>query len=78
MDNIFTRFLHNGLLCNSTCSLTGGRIAYWGTQTEKIQKNFLCLRYMQQFFLNRYYFQTIAVLALNKCILFNIFMYKFT
>ena len=32
-------FLLNGLLCNGTCSVTGGRITYWGVgaQTEKIQ-----------------------------------------
>ena len=32
-------FLHGGLLCNSTCSVSGGRITYWGggAQTEKIQ-----------------------------------------
>ena len=23
-------FLHNDLLCNGTCSVTGGRITYWG------------------------------------------------
>ena len=29
--------LHNDLLCNYTCSVTGGRITYWGgAQTEKI------------------------------------------
>ena len=30
-------FLHSNLLCNGTCSVTGGRITYWGAQTEKIQ-----------------------------------------
>ena len=30
-------FLHNDLLCNDTCSVTGGSITYWGTQTEMIQ-----------------------------------------
>ena len=31
-------FLHNDLLCNDTCSVTGGSITYWGgAQTEKIQ-----------------------------------------
>ena len=29
-------FLHNDLLCNDTCSVTGGSIMYWGAQTEKI------------------------------------------
>ena len=29
-------FLHNDLLCNDTCSVTGGSITYWGAQTEKI------------------------------------------
>ena len=31
-------FLHNDLFCNDTCSVTGGggRITYWGAQTEKI------------------------------------------
>ena len=30
--------LHNDLLCNDTCSVTGGSITYWGggAQTEKI------------------------------------------
>ena len=35
-------FLHNDLLCNDTCSVTGGSITYWGggAQTEKIpEKN---------------------------------------
>ena len=32
-------FLHNDLLCNDTCSVTGGSITYWGgAQTEKFQK----------------------------------------
>ena len=35
-------FLHNDLLCNDTCSVTGGSITYWGggggAQTEKIQQ----------------------------------------
>ena len=32
-------FLHNDLLCNDTCSVTGGSITYWGgAQTEKIPK----------------------------------------
>ena len=31
-------FLHNDLLCNDTCSVTGGSITYWGgTKTEKIR-----------------------------------------
>ena len=30
-------FLHNDLLCNDTCSVTGGSITYWGAQTEKIR-----------------------------------------
>ena len=30
-------FLNNDLLCNSTCSVTGGRITYGGAQTEKIR-----------------------------------------
>ena len=30
--------LHSNLLCNGTCSVTGGRITYWwGAPTEKIQ-----------------------------------------
>ena len=29
-------FLLNDLLVNGTCSVTGGSIAYWGAQTEKI------------------------------------------
>ena len=29
-------FLHSNLLCNGTCFVTGGRITYWGAQTEKI------------------------------------------
>ena len=29
-------FLHNDLLCNDTCSVTGGSITYWGAETEKI------------------------------------------
>ena len=32
-------FLHNDLICNDTCSVTGGSITYWGgggAQTEKI------------------------------------------
>ena len=29
-------FLHNNLLCNGTCSVSGGRITYLGAQTEKI------------------------------------------
>ena len=28
-------FLQNDLLCNSTCSVTGGRITYWGVTTGK-------------------------------------------
>ena len=37
-------FLHNDLLCNGTCSVSGGCKPYWGAQTEKIQtrwKDFL-------------------------------------
>ena len=30
-------FLHDDLLCNGTCSVTGGSITYWGgAQTDKI------------------------------------------
>ena len=35
-------FLHSDLLCNGACSVTGGRITYWGgggAQTEKIRGN---------------------------------------
>ena len=37
-------FLHNDLLCNDTCSVTGGSITYWGggAQTEKILRWFIC------------------------------------
>ena len=33
-------FLHDDLLCNDTCSVTGGSITYWGggAQTEKIPR----------------------------------------
>ena len=27
-------FLHSNLLCNGTCSVTGGRITYWGGGTN--------------------------------------------
>ena len=27
-------FLHNDLLCNDTCSVTGGSITYWGGGTN--------------------------------------------
>ena len=35
-------FLHSNVLCNGTCSVTGGRITYWGggAQTEKIQEEY--------------------------------------
>ena len=36
-------FLHSNLLCNGTCSVTAGRITYWGAQTEKILQ-ILCMR----------------------------------
>ena len=29
-------FLHDDLLCNDTCSATGGSITNWGAQTETI------------------------------------------
>ena len=28
-------FLHNDLLCNDTCSVTGGNITYWGGTNGK-------------------------------------------
>ena len=28
-------FLHNDLLCNDTCSVTGGSITYWGGTNGK-------------------------------------------
>ena len=31
-------FLHCDLLCNGTSSVSGGRITYWGAQTEKVQR----------------------------------------
>ena len=32
-------FLHNDLLCNDTCSVTGGSITYWGGTNGKDPKN---------------------------------------
>ena len=39
-------FLHNDLLCNDTCSVTGGSITYYGggAQTEKIRFFDNCLQ----------------------------------
>ena len=34
-------FLHNDLLCNGTCSVTGGRITYWGGTNGKDPKFFV-------------------------------------
>ena len=31
-------FLHNDLLCNDTCSVTGGSITYWGGTNGKDPK----------------------------------------
>ena len=36
-------FLHSNLLCNGTCSVTGGRITYWGAQTKKNPRKTICL-----------------------------------
>ena len=36
-------FLHNGLLCNGTCSVTGGRITYWGGHKRK--RSLFCCYY---------------------------------
>ena len=34
-------FLHNDLLCNDTCSVTGGSITYWGGTNGKDPENLL-------------------------------------
>ena len=36
-----TIFLHNDLLCNGTCSVTGGRITYWGGTNGKDPYHFI-------------------------------------
>ena len=34
-------FLHQDLLCNGTCSATGGRRTYWGGTNRKDPKNYI-------------------------------------
>ena len=42
-------FLHNDLLCNGTCFVSGGRITYWGAETEKIRDIIYCFSLAAKF-----------------------------
>ena len=61
-------FLHNDLLCNDTCSVTGGSITYWGGHKRK-RSIFQYLRLNFPIFMD---FYCLTVIAIGEVILLTV------